>query len=151
MTDEVALRCVVDASVAIKLFVNEPWSNEAHALFNHLAADPLARFYVPDLFYVECANILWKYVRRFGLPSEAAHDNLVQLSELMLQSIPTFDLMIDALDLAVTYAISSYDGCYVALARRLKLPLVTADEKLARTLSRTSSDIHWLATFPMPP
>ena len=52
------IACVVDASVAIKLVITEPLSNEAHALFAHLARDPAARFFVPDLFDVECANIL---------------------------------------------------------------------------------------------
>jgi hypothetical protein len=37
-----------------------------------LAAGPPARFFVPDLFYVECANSLWKYVRRHGYPAETA-------------------------------------------------------------------------------
>jgi hypothetical protein len=31
-----------------------------------LAQDPPASFFVPDLFYIECTNILWKYVRHFG-------------------------------------------------------------------------------------
>lgn len=57
------LRCVVDASVAIKLFVDDPLSDKVHTLFAHLDADPMCKFYVPDLFYIECTNILWKYVR----------------------------------------------------------------------------------------
>ena len=43
---------VVDASVGIKLFVDEEFSEQAHALFSHLAADPSAELYVPDLFYI---------------------------------------------------------------------------------------------------
>jgi len=61
-------RCVVDASVGIKLFVSEPLSDKAQALFNRLASDLPADLHVPDLFYIECANILWKYSRRFGRP-----------------------------------------------------------------------------------
>ncbi|HKZ84931.1 MAG TPA: type II toxin-antitoxin system VapC family toxin, partial [Anaerolineae bacterium] len=57
------LECVVDASVGIKLFIAEPLSNLADALFAHLAADPPGRLMVPDLFFIECANILWKHVR----------------------------------------------------------------------------------------
>lgn len=51
---------VVDASVGIKLFLVEPLSDEAHALFAHLTDDPPARLYVPELFFIECANILLK-------------------------------------------------------------------------------------------
>ena len=66
MTSPIA--CVVDASVGVKLVLVEVLSNEAHALFSHLAKDPAARFFTPDLFDIECANILWKQVRRFGCP-----------------------------------------------------------------------------------
>ena len=55
--------CVVDASAGIKLFLDEPLSERADTLFDHLSDDPPARFHVPDLFFVECANILWKYAR----------------------------------------------------------------------------------------
>ncbi|MEQ9354945.1 type II toxin-antitoxin system VapC family toxin [Coleofasciculus chthonoplastes] len=51
------LRCVVDASVAIKLFVDDPLSDKVDTLFSHLDADPMCKFYVPDLFYIECTNI----------------------------------------------------------------------------------------------
>ncbi len=71
--------CMVDASVAIKLFVNEPLSERADALFAHLTDSRPARFYVPDLFFVECANVLWKYVRRFGYPVGIAAKNLADL------------------------------------------------------------------------
>ena len=59
-------RYVVDASVGIKLFVEEEFSERVQALFSHLDADPSAELFVPDLFYIECANILLKNTRRFG-------------------------------------------------------------------------------------
>ena len=54
---------VIDASVGLKLFIDDPLSEVVHDLFCQLAHDPPARFYVPDLFYIEIANVLWKYVR----------------------------------------------------------------------------------------
>jgi predicted nucleic acid-binding protein len=71
--------CVVDANVAIKLFVAEDLSDEAHALFQKLTDHPPAQFHVPDLFYIECANILWKYVRRLGYRADNARQDLVDL------------------------------------------------------------------------
>ena len=72
--------CVVDASVGIKLFLVEPLADRADLLFTSLTMTPPARLYVPDLFYVECTNILWKYVRRFGysLPLVTADEALVR-------------------------------------------------------------------------
>jgi predicted nucleic acid-binding protein len=145
------LRCVVDASVGIKLFLAEALSERADALFLHLAADPPAQIFVPDLFYIECANVLWKHTRRSGFPVDKARKALAGLGALALRSHPTAELMTGALEVAVQEAITAYDACYVALAHRLSVPMVTADEKLARALSQVSYDVRWLGDFPIPP
>ena len=139
--------CVVDASVGIKLFVEEPFSDVADRLFEELASNPLARFYVPDLFFVECANILWKYVRRFGYPPENARQDVADLRALALLSVSTADLIIPALELAMTYDITTYDASYAALARQLSLPLITADERLARKLTKSGISIIQLQSI----
>ena len=53
-----AFRCVVDASVAIKQFIRDPLSEKTIELFA-LLVEPETEFLVPDLFYIEMANILW--------------------------------------------------------------------------------------------
>ena len=128
-------RCVVDASVGIKLFVDEPFSEQAHGLFASLTAAPPAIFHVPDLFFIECANILWKYTRRFGRPLEDSLADLADLRRLALRAVSTADLMEDALALAAQTGLSAYAACYAALARRLDLPLVTADEPLCQAIA----------------
>jgi predicted nucleic acid-binding protein len=70
---------VVDANVGIKLFVNGPLSDAAHKLFAQLSAEPPVRLYVPDLFYIEITNALWKYVRWQGLAVAQVQDYLNQL------------------------------------------------------------------------
>ncbi len=146
-----SVACVVDASVGIKLFLAEDLSDRADALFAHLAADPPGQFSVPDLFYIECANILWKHTRRSAYPTEKARKALTDLGGVALKRYPTADLVAQALDIAVQTAITAYDACYVALALRLSVPFVTADEKLARTISGTKYQAHWLGDFPIPP
>jgi predicted nucleic acid-binding protein len=59
--------------------------------------------------------------------------------------------MSEALDIGVARGIAAYDACYVALAQRLVVPLVTADEKLARALSSAGSDVRWLGDLSLPP
>jgi predicted nucleic acid-binding protein len=137
--------CVVDASVGIKLFLAEDLSDQADRLFGRLAGAPPARFYVPDLFYVECANILWKYVRRFGYPSQNARQDVADLRALALLTVSTADLLDAALELALSYDITVYDACYAALAGRLDLPLMTADDAMARKLAGSGVQIHMLA------
>jgi predicted nucleic acid-binding protein len=51
------------------------------------------------------------------------------------------------LNIAISNSISAYDACYVELSERLKLPLVTADDKLIRTLEGTDYRVCSLMTF----
>ncbi|MCB0074856.1 MAG: type II toxin-antitoxin system VapC family toxin [Caldilineaceae bacterium] len=150
MTSDSSADCVVDASVGIKLFLVESLSDETHALFRRLTDDPPARFYIPDLFYVECTNILWKYVRRLGLPQADAALFAVQLGQLALVPSPTAALIDDALKIALMHAITAYDAAYVALAGQLDLPLITADARLARALAESDHDVRWLGDLPEP-
>lgn len=137
--------CIVDASVGVKLFLNEDLSAAADRLFARLTAEPAARFYVPDLFYVECTNILWKYVRRFGYPPENAVRDVADLCALALVTVSTADLIEPALDMALAYDITAYDACYVALAQQLGLPLITVDGALARKLNGSGVIVQPLA------
>jgi len=140
--------CVLDASVGVKLFLLEPLSDRAEALFNHLTDAPPARFYVPDLFFVECANVLWKYVQHFGYSPDAARQDVSDLIRLPLRVISTMDLVLDALELGTAYGITAYDAVYVALSRRLSLPLVTADETLVHRVKGTDLDVRSLSVWP---
>jgi len=141
------LRLVVDASVGIKLFLDEPLSDRAEALFAHLAADPPAQLYVPDLFFIECTNILWKYVRRRGYEVNLAQQALHDLQRLSLRSVSTAELMADALSLGLTHGLTAYDACYVALAQALHVPLITADERLVAALAGTALPVYWLGVY----
>jgi predicted nucleic acid-binding protein len=128
------LRYVVDASVGIKLFIDEPLSDIAHALFEKLTEDPPVELFVPDLFYIECTNILVKYVRRFGRSLEDSRTDLADLTLLAIKSTPTRDLMEDALVLANDKNLTAYDACYAVLAKRMDIPLITADEPMVKVI-----------------
>jgi len=130
----VILRCVLDASVGIKLFVEEEFSDKVQTLFAKLAEDPQAEIHVPDLFYIECANILLKYTRRYKRPIEDSLADLEDLNKLALKSTSTADLIEDALLLANEKKLTAYDACYAVLAQKLELPLITADAPLAKAV-----------------
>ena len=135
---------IVDASIGVKAFVVEDDSDLAVRLFDQLAADPPAQLYVPNLFYIECTNILWKYVRRFDYPAENARQDVIDLRALALISVSTDDLIEPALDLALKYEITAYDASYAALADYLGLPLITADTALLRKLADSSITVYEL-------
>ena len=136
--------CVVDASVAIKLFIAEPLSEKASELFQQLSLTVPPHFHAPDLFYIECANILWKNTRRHGLRSDQARLALTRLDALPLHVASMLSLADDALSLAIALNITAYDAAYVALAKRLGGAMITADEKLVRSVASTAHQVFWL-------
>jgi predicted nucleic acid-binding protein len=139
---------ILDASVGIKTRVAEPLSDRAVAILQTLEHGTTLG--VPDLFFVECANVLWKYVRRLGYSAQKARLDLEQLLNLPLAVTPTADLALQALDLALARDITVYDASYVALAIRESATLVTADEKLARKLTALGPTVRWLGDISDP-
>jgi predicted nucleic acid-binding protein len=142
MSDERS-RFVVDASVGIKLFVDEPLSEKAQSLFAKLTEDSPVELYVPDLFYIECANILLKYMRRFGRSLEDSRADLVDLNTLALKPVSTAELMEDAIVLASQTHLTAYDACYAVLAHILNIQLITADEPMVKAVEWAV----WLGDF----
>lgn len=129
-------RFVLDASVGILLFVEEEFSVRAASLIRQVVQDSQAEIHVPDLFYIECANVLLKYTRKFQRPLVDSLADLQDLGNLALKNTPTSWLAQEAFQLAVEKNLTSYDACYAVLAKNLNLPLVTADVRL-------SSAIEW--------
>lgn len=120
--------CIVDASVAIKWVVAETGTAEALALLgNELLA--------PALFEAECANILWKKVRRRELSSPEARVAARILSSFGVELCPTEPELPRLLELALALDHPAYDCVYLALAKARGVPLITADERLARLVN----------------
>ncbi|RCJ42270.1 twitching motility protein PilT [Nostoc minutum NIES-26] len=145
------LRCVVDASVAIKQFIpDDPLTPKVNQLFAHLG-NPQTAILVPDLFYIECGNIIWKYVRvRLYAIADVPAD-LATLKSFPLRVVSTADLMADAVSIALTYGISAYDASYLALSQQVGATLLTLDGKLMRALSTSSHNVFSFNDFEVPP
>jgi predicted nucleic acid-binding protein len=141
---------VTDASVAAPLYLVEQLSPQSVLLFDLLANDPSTVFHVPDLFYAECANIFWKQCQRGIISPTKAQTDIVSLLTLSFKVTPTFDLVDAAISLSLAHVISAYDACYVALAQREAVPLITADQKLAQKLANLSPPVIWLGHWTPP-
>jgi predicted nucleic acid-binding protein len=140
------LRCVVDASVAVKQFIRDPFSEKAIELFA-LLADPQVEFFVPDLFYIEIANILWKYLRVGQLTANQVQEDLTALEGYPLKVFSTVTLMKEAVALGINHNITAYDSAYVVLSQRVNAPLLILDRKLFDTLAITPFDVRWFVDF----
>jgi predicted nucleic acid-binding protein len=136
---------VIDASVAVKWFLppsGEPLAVEALRLLAGYAKGQ-SRFAVPDLFWAECANILWKAVRQGRWTRHAAEKAILALKDRSFPTTSSHDLLEEAFSIAATFDRTVYDSLYVALAVRLKADMVTADERLANALA-AHLPVKWL-------
>ena len=139
---------VVDASVAAKWFLpaeGETLVEEAIQLLRRYAAGQI-RLTVPDLFWAEFANILWKAVHRGRWTKNAADKALAAMKERGLPTVPSLDLLEEAFAIAHAFQRSVYDSLYVAVAINSKAQLLTADERLAHALA-AALPVKWLGAL----
>jgi predicted nucleic acid-binding protein len=139
---------VVDASVAVKWCLparDESLVSEAGKLLASYRTGA-EQFLVPDLFWLEVANALWKAVWKQKIDSETAARSFRAVSDLKIPTISSVDLVPQALQLAVTHRRTVYDSVYVALALRVKANLITADERLANALA-AHLPVKWLGAL----
>lgn len=123
------MSAVFDASVVVKWFVEDPLGDAAVE-----ARRSMRPAVAPDFMLVEVANALRRYVVAGDLEADVARESLSAASDV----VELFDhapLTEEAFSLACQFNHSLADCLYAVLARRMNLPLVTADAKLARKLS----------------
>ena len=124
---------VIDASVAVKWFVDEPGSSIARAVL--VRGESLL---APDLIVVEASNTAWKKVKRKEMTAEQG--------EAMVRAIPLFfDRLMPSGSLAArAYVLANqlnhpvYDCLYLALAESEAVELITDDARLVTAVSRTA-------------
>ena len=139
---------VLDASVAAKWFLpraGEPLTKEALALLDRYAKGDI-EFEVPDLFWAEFANILWKCVRMGRLSEKSAADALTSMMEGSFPTTGERELAEPAFAIAVATGRTIYDSMYVALAVQKDAAFITADERLVNALA-THWPVRWLGLF----
>ena len=100
------------------------------------------RVCAPDLLIAECANILWKKVRRKELTEQEAllAARLLQRADIQLE--PMRDLIELAARLAIALDHPAYDCIYLALAGAMTADFVTADDVLVRKASSAAIGVN---------
>lgn len=123
---------IVDASVALKLVLPEPDSEQALAL---AARHGLA---APELLLAEAAHVIGKRTRGRLIDRRqamAAWDRLRGLPIAYVTIAPLADL---AMRLSLALGAGLYDCLYLALAVESRQPLVTSDARFVRGLASTA-------------
>ena len=140
--------CVLDASVAAKWFLpsaHETLAQEAFRLLEGYAKGDM-RFLVPDLFWPEFGNILWKATRQGRISEKSAEAAISALEQRRIETAPGLPLLRDAYLMASAFGRTVYDCMYVTLAVMSGAPLITADERLANALA-ARFPVRWLGSL----
>ena len=118
---------VIDASGMLIALLGR--SGEAVALRSRLGSEVC---HAPHLIDAEVGNVLRRHVLRGGLVAADAAA-LLQFSGPLVDHRHQMTGALATAAWALRQNVSFYDGLYVALAVALAVPLVTADQRLART------------------
>lgn len=139
---------VLDASVAVKWAlpaVNEQLRPQAFRLLESYLAKEI-EFLVPDVFWAEVGNVLWKAVRQRRQSRSDAEEALVEMIGRDFLTVSSIDLLPEALSIALSFDRAVYDSLYIALAEKTSSQLVTADERLANAMA-ARFPVKWLGAF----
>ena len=136
---------VVDASVAVKWLVPEAGKAAADELLND--GVPLL---APALIRVEVAAAIARKVRFDEIRFQTGESALSRWFQLLLNGLVT--LVPDEADLADAWRLATelrhplQDCVYLALALRLRTPLVTADKKFTEKARPVYSEVRLLGS-----
>lgn len=116
---------VLDASAAVEIALDTARGLD---LASHITTD--GDVMVPDHFFAEVGAALRRIENHGDLSADRATLALRRVRSLRVRRVSTRDLLLVAWDLRRNLTIG--DGLYVALARRLDVALVTADDRLSQ-------------------
>jgi predicted nucleic acid-binding protein len=122
---------VLDASVALRWFLDHPMRPFANRVKQHLLKG--ARAVVPALWHLEMSNGLVVAQRRSILTAAAVDQAVIDLEQFVAQAVDTETGVVSArqsLGTARAFQLSAYDAVYLDLARSQRLMLATLDDRL---------------------
>ncbi len=126
---------VLDASIALAWYLPGQSNDYSAAVYEHLnsGADQAS---APLLWRVELASVLLRAHRRGDVSETHA---LQALSDAEQLPIALFDIQLNGTEifrLGKRYRLSGYDAVYFELARRLNLPIASADRGIRSAAAR---------------
>ncbi len=130
---------VLDTSVAAAWYLPEEFSERARKWQSRLLEGRI-RLIVPSLHYWELANVLRTYVRRGELEAGIASEIYGLHLEAPLECDEPEKGRV--LETALDFAATAYDAVYIALARMLEVPLLTAERTTTPWVVRLGDQVE---------
>jgi predicted nucleic acid-binding protein len=136
---------VVDASVVVEFLIPHEPSGPVDRFIRALTWGHPIALVAPDLLFLEVPSAVARLTRGPKLTTKEADQAVAQLVQLPIGSVPAAGLVEAAWKLWKNVTI--YDASYLALARALKVPLVTADRRLVKA-ARSARVRAWAVDDP---
>ncbi len=121
---------ILDSSVVAKWFFPSEEDSEIALKIRDLFQSKEISISAPVLIYYEINNLIRTAIKSLRISEKLAKEAYQGFLELDLIAYSSTELMKMALEKAVSLDVSSYDASYLVLAEYLKVPLITADQKL---------------------
>lgn len=131
---------VVDASVAIRWFIEQESHRHADLVLEEMLSHP-DRFAVPELFSFEVYAVLCRIHPR---GDDVFIKGMIPVLNCGILRYPMTEGLALKAALFLEKGLTGYDACYAALARELKGKWLTFDEKAHQLIKRShvSFDLH---------
>ena len=145
-----SLRVCVDASLALKLVLDEEDSDRAHALWQAwVSAD--TEIVAPEYLAVEATSVIRNHVYRGLLSKEAGQAAFDALHAQAITLISSQGLNSRAWELSEQFGRpTAYDAYYMVVAETFGCDLWTADRRFVKAVRDTVSWVKWLGDEPHP-
>jgi predicted nucleic acid-binding protein len=131
------VKYIVDASVAIKWFLQEEGREEAIDFYKKTK-----QILAPDFIIIEMMNILWKKKMRGEITEFHAQKIAESLNNKFDKLMSSKKLSKTAFKLSIELNHSIYDCLYLAMAVDLKAVFISADEKFVNKAIANGFDIN---------
>lgn len=140
MSDENAPAFILDTSVAVRWFIDQPGYEHAREVLEEFRADKI-RLLTPDMSRVELGHVLRNqgYLKKL-LTRQEVLDGARMLDDIDVQVLLTdADHLERAAALALDHNLRFFDAVFVVHALEHGVPLITGDGKLSRAVAGKAS------------
>jgi predicted nucleic acid-binding protein len=127
-------RTVIDASIAVKWFVNEKDSDKALQLRSSYL-NGVVELVAPNLILYEVADAL-RFHPHYDFTEANLFDSIDTLRDMQIAVAPTTDTWLKAFSISISENLSIFDAVYVAMSEVLNARLITSDKELVEKLNR---------------
>ncbi|MBN2246345.1 MAG: type II toxin-antitoxin system VapC family toxin [Candidatus Aminicenantes bacterium] len=123
---------VVDASVAVRWFIEQEYHPHAELILQKILSQP-ERFAVPELFSFEVYAVLSRMISK---GSEIFIEGMIPILNCGILRYPMTEELAKKASIFIEMGLTGYDACYAALAKEINGKWLNFDEKAHKLIEK---------------